>query len=116
MDYLVQDGTETTSVAFRGDLTIQSAGEVRRVLREALDSRQTIKISLKNIESIDLSCIQILCAAHKTAFKANKQLTFDAVLPETAIRAIEQAGFHCLKTCGNNSENACPMMMRRTDG
>jgi len=82
--------------------------------REALDSCQTIKISLKDIESIDLSCIQIFCAAHKTAFKADKRLTLDAALPEAAALAIEQAGFDCLKDCGNN-ENACPVM-RRTDG
>jgi anti-anti-sigma factor len=114
MDYTVQDGAEATNITFRGDLTIQSAGQVRRVLREALDSCQTIKISLKNIESIDLSCIQIFCAAHKTAFKADKRLALEAALPETAVLAIEQAGFDCLKDCGNN-ENACPVM-RRTDG
>ncbi|HNS14720.1 MAG TPA: STAS domain-containing protein [Syntrophorhabdaceae bacterium] len=114
MDYTVQDGAEATNITFRGDLTIQSAGQVRRVLREALDSCQTIKISLKDIESIDLSCIQIFCAARKTAFKADKRLTLDAALPEAAALAIEQAGFDCLKDCGNN-ENACPVM-RRTDG
>jgi len=114
MDYTVQDGAEATNITFRGDLTIQSAGQVRRVLREALDSCQTIKISLKDIESIDLSCIQIFCAAHKTAFKADKRLTLDAALPEAAALAIEQSGFDCLKDCGNN-ENACPVM-RRTDG
>ncbi len=115
MDYMVQDGAEAKNITFRGDLTIQSAGEVRRILREALDSCQTIKISLKDIENLDLSCIQLFCAAHKTAFKADKRLTLDATLPEAAIRAIEQAGFDCLKGCGNNEENACPVM-RRTDG
>lgn len=115
MNYSVQEGAETTNIIFRGDLTIQSAGEIRRILHEALDTCHAIKISLKDTEILDLSCIQIFCAAHKTAFKANKQLILDGALPGAAIRVIEQAGFHCLRTCGNNSENTC-LMMRRTDG
>ncbi len=115
MDYLVRDGEGTTSITFRGELTIRSAGEIQRILRETIDVCQAVTVRLEDIEILDLSCIQIFCAAHKTTFETNKQMTLDAVLPEAAIRAIEQAGFHCLKTCGKNSDNACPMM-RRTDG
>jgi len=115
MNYSVQDGAETANITFRGELTVRSAGEIREILRKALDGCRTVKVYLEDIEILDLSGIQIFCAAHKTAFTMNKQLTFDTVLPETVIRAIEQAGFHCLKTCGNNGKNTCPMT-RRTDG
>ncbi|OPY71821.1 MAG: hypothetical protein A4E64_03077 [Syntrophorhabdus sp. PtaU1.Bin058] len=115
MNYSVQEGTETADVTFRGELTIRSAGEIREILRNALDGRRTVKVHLEDIDILDLPCIQIFCAAQKTAFATNKQLILDAALPETVTRVLEQAGFYCLKTCGHSGNNACPMT-RRTDG
>ncbi|MDD5007908.1 MAG: STAS domain-containing protein [Syntrophorhabdaceae bacterium] len=115
MNYSVQEGPETANITFRGELTVRSAGEIREILRKTLDGCRAVTVRLEDIEILDLSCIQIFCAAQKTAFKMNKQLALDTVLPEAVVRTIEQAGFYCLKTCGNNKNNACPMT-RRTDG
>lgn len=115
MNYSVQEGTETADITFRGELTIRSAGEIREILRNALGGRRVVKVHLEDIDILDLPCIQVFCAAHKTAFTMEKQLILDEALPEMVIRTLEQAGFYCLKTCGHNGNNACPVT-GRTDG
>ena len=82
-----------------GDVNVGRAAELKDALLKSLEKAETIEINLHDVTAIDLSCLQLLCSAHRTAVKEGKTLTIkDQELP-LYIEARKNAGFMYSKPC-----------------
>src|SRR5512135_1534026 len=76
-----------------GELTVQRADELRAALMNSLSCAGRLVISFEDVTGVDLSCLQLLCAARMTSAKRNKRLAISGGMPEVFKRAVRDAGY-----------------------
>ena len=86
----------------RGDLTISRSAEILSILSESLKKSDEVRISFRETSRIDLSCLQLLCAAHRTAAATGKVVTLEEPVPKEVRRLIHQTGFKRKNCCALN--------------
>lgn len=90
-----------------GELTVARAAELKDALARSIDSADSIEINLDKASGMDLSCLQLLCSAHRTAAGKGKVLTIkDQSLP-VFLAAHRNAGFIYSKKCRYVSTDDC---------
>jgi len=67
MDSRVEHTQDGTVLTLYGDVTIQNAGELRKVLIGELAAAAGLTVNLAYVTRCDLSLFQLLCAAHRTS-------------------------------------------------
>lgn len=87
-----------------GDLTIERAAELLDVCRQALAASDDISVAFDEVGAVDLSCLQLLCSAHRTAVLQGKQFCFADERPDFLSEAAERAGFIRKGKCQMNPE------------
>ena len=97
----------TKEVVLSGSLSLSAAGEIRKQLLQALDEADTIKLLLQNVEDMDLSLIQIICAFHRSVIQQNKTLIMQDSLPDEFIQIIEDAGLNGHIGCSSDGRDSC---------
>src|SRR5687767_1913326 len=90
------DDTTIGEVLMEGELTLRNVSAMQRRLLEALQKHQALKISVRNVTAIDLSCIQLLYSAIKTSEEMKKHLDMDIHLPAEFESLLTKAGFESL--------------------
>ncbi len=94
-------------LTFDGQLTLKYAGEIRAAFVKALIDADQVAIDLGNATEADLSCLQLLCSAHRTSLKLNKRLNFVGSLPKHFREAAEAAGYSRSSGCTKDCEQSC---------
>jgi ABC-type transporter Mla MlaB component len=64
------DGSLT--IVLGGVLSIENCSELHKVLAESLDESQQVGLNLRALESIDMTCMQVICSGCKTAAKMGR--------------------------------------------
>lgn len=100
-------------IRIQGELTVQHAAELKACLLSALSSAQSVRVDLEAIEDIDLTCLQILCSAHKSALFAGKNLCLGDETPEHFRNSLDAAGFSRLQGCTMDTGDSCLWIQRR---
>jgi ABC-type transporter Mla MlaB component len=97
----------TCTITLDGDLTLPHAEELKKVLIKSLLDSDDIRVSMNSLEDADLSCLQLLCSAHRSAVRLKKRIGFSGS-PAGPFRSIvEGAGFARLHGCKLDCENSC---------
>jgi len=91
----------------RGPCTVEEAGRIRSLLVEQMREKDRLALNLEAVGSADLSFLQILCAAHKSALHAKKTIVVDGALPESLIQKVREAGFASRRECGPDLNKDC---------
>lgn len=76
-----------------GEVTVERAEELRKNLIRCLEEADEVIVDLEKVAGVDLSCLQLLCSAHRTAAAAGKGLVLGRTVPEVFTRAIRDAGY-----------------------
>lgn len=84
---------KANNLTLTGDLTISRAADILSLLRESLQAGDEVRIILQEVSRVDLSCLQLLCSAHRTAAAAGKVLTLETPVPNVFRKLMRQAGF-----------------------
>ena len=63
-------GTLTIS----GDLMIERSADLQKILIEALDKGDHLELDLKEVTRVDVSCLQLLCAANRSFHDIRRDL------------------------------------------
>jgi anti-anti-sigma regulatory factor len=66
----VKDTETGKEMRLSGTLGIEQASDLKSRLLETLRDCTELKLDLSLVESADLACIQVLCAAHRSSVKA----------------------------------------------
>jgi ABC-type transporter Mla MlaB component len=64
------DGSIT--IILGGSLSIETSGELHKILAESLDESPQVVLNLQALESIDMTCMQIICSGCRTAAKMGR--------------------------------------------
>ena len=81
-----------------GDLTMTEAQDTKKALLEAIEQVDTLLLDLQKIESVDVSFIQLLCAAHRECFLSEKGIFLQGEVSIIMETLLERAGYS--KQCG----------------
>lgn len=93
-------------VRLEGELTIQDAVALRDTLMEAFEAADGVRVNTEMVEAIDLSCLQLLCSAHRTALALNKSFFIEACAAPV-VKASEDAGFARHTGCSIDIRQSC---------
>jgi len=96
-----------TAVEMHGKCTIEAAGRIRTLLMERLAEPGGVLLNLSDVDEVDLSFLQLLCAAHKSASNSGKTFGLEGALSEPLIRKAREAGFACRGECGPHLNEEC---------
>ena len=97
-------------VTFSNDLTLPHAEELKAAFLKALVETDDVAIVFENVQEVDLSFLQLLCSAHRSAVRLKKTVKFSAALPKVFTEAAEAAGFARLKGCKLDCDKSCLWM------
>ncbi|HMK44855.1 MAG TPA: STAS domain-containing protein [Dissulfurispiraceae bacterium] len=101
---------ETGMVMLRGNLTVQHAAVLKNLLMRGLESSSRVVLSFEHVEEVDLSCMQLICAAHRTAVRMQKSVYLSGNVPEIFRQAIQDSGFKRHVGCSFDAGNSCAWM------
>ncbi|MFH0724820.1 MAG: STAS domain-containing protein [Pseudomonadota bacterium] len=94
-------------LTLRGELTIARAEELKAALSESLQGAASVRIQLADVGAVDLSCLQLLCSAHRTAAVLGKSLTLEGEVPPMIRETMKYAGFTRQKGCAFSPHTNC---------
>lgn len=91
----------------KGPLTIEHACRMRQWFLDALATADSLTVRIDHDAEVDLSLLQLLCSACRTAFLAGKDLrVFGDEAVSLRLNA-ERAGFRRKRGCRPNEELVC---------
>jgi len=90
-----------------GELTIQSADELKTILCESLNAVNSLMIDIESVTEIDLSCLQLLCAAHQASINEGKLLEFSKKWPESFAHIARESGYASQTGCNFHRNKEC---------
>jgi anti-anti-sigma regulatory factor len=90
-----------------GELTIIHSSEIRDLLLKAINKSKHVELNLDSVTDTDLSFLQLLCSAHRTAMKLNKSFSIKGGYPEILNETAVDAGFPLQKGCKLDCDNSC---------
>lgn len=98
----------STTITLKGSLGIESAGELCQLLNEAIEESPQLIMNLQDLESVDLTILQVICSACKTASAMGR--SYDSELnrmPECVSAIGKHLGAPQGLPCGQNSNKPC---------
>ena len=93
MEHALKESMHGTTLTLGGELTLIHANELKATLTASLQSGGNVAVRLEGITDMDLSCLQLLCSAHRTAARSGQHFTLDAENSELFRKAAVEAGF-----------------------
>jgi anti-anti-sigma regulatory factor len=109
-----QSGNKSV-ITLEGDLTLPHAEALKAVLTKALQESDDVTIAIVTVHNVDLSCLQLLCSAHRSAMRLKKQVTFIGSPPQAFNDAVEAAGLAGAAGCKLESGHSCLWMTVKGD-
>lgn len=119
MDCTLENPSESGASArlrLAGEVTIESAAELKKILLAALETGSDLLVDCSQATSLDLSALQLLCAAHRTACSLGKTMTLDERSGEVLAQAVGQAGFLRQRACLLSPQERACLWLPRADG
>ncbi len=104
------EGRATLMVS--GEVTIQNALAFRDALKEWVEKSDTLDLNMGGVADADLTCLQLLCSAHRSIMSMKKNLTVMGELPEAIGKAAREAGFVREQGCRGEESHRCIWMLR----
>ncbi len=90
-----------------GILTVANAATILGKMREALAQTDDLLVTVGEDAEVDVSFLQILCSAHRTAVKMNKCLRLNTPRSRAFDSATRAAGYVRIKGCANDPDGSC---------
>jgi anti-anti-sigma regulatory factor len=91
---IILNGVETGILKLHGDLTMTNVKSIKETLYDLSYKYSRVNIEVSNVESVDLSFIQLLHSAKHTFRQLNKKISFDINLSPEIKSIIQDAGFN----------------------
>jgi len=87
---MIETLTNETGFVIRaeGELTSRTSGEFKNHLTEALERYQEIVVDLRQVETIDLACLQLLYCAKQIAHDAKRNQLFKVIFSEGFLKGL----------------------------
>lgn len=94
-------------------VTIDSIGTLHALLTSAEANAGELVIDLAATSVVDVTCLQLLCAAHHGASKAGRKLRLENIGPNVQ-DTLRQLGFIRHVGCNDDSTGSCLWVTRQS--
>ncbi len=81
------------TLILNGELNIQCAGELKAVLVRSQQSPHGLLLNLEDVTEADLTCLQLLCSAHRSSVTSDKRFALTGDIPGSFRQVVQAAGF-----------------------
>jgi anti-anti-sigma regulatory factor len=88
-------------------LTIETAADFSRITREALEASQNVLIEFEAAVEIDITGVQILCSACKSAAKNGTHFSYHGPQPQALTDIIITSGAARHAACKHTNDSTC---------
>ena len=88
-------------------LTIENAAEFSRITREALEASRNVSIEFEPDVDIDITGVQILCSACKSASESAATFSYHGLQPQALSDIIAMSGAERRAVCKHNNDTTC---------
>jgi len=102
----VEEGKMIT-LQWSGDLTIRRIAELKTQVQQALAGATQVSIEIAAGAECDMTVMQLLCAAHRTASRQGKTLRLFREIPEQFKMIMKLAGFSRHIGCARDESGCC---------
>ncbi len=96
IEFHISESNESGVLKLKGEIDVQHASEIKKILVEALEVMHYIKLDFKEVTFIGLSIIQLFFSAYKSALMLNKDITIEENCPVFR-EAVKITGFDRFK-------------------
>jgi anti-anti-sigma regulatory factor len=94
-------------VTLEGEITLPCIAELREKLLEALEGTDAISLDIAKVSSLDLSCLQVFCAMHKTSLEKKREITFSPSFPPVLGETLRRTGYSIDVGCHHKLSGIC---------
>jgi len=101
------DAGEMVTLQWSGDLTIRRIAELKAQVEQTLATARHIDIEIVADAESDMTVLQLLCAAHRTAARQGKTLQLCGEIPEQFRMVMNLAGFSRHIGCARDKAGCC---------
>ena len=101
------DAGEMLTLQWGGDLTVRRIAELKTQVQQALATATQVSIAIAPESECDLTVMQLLCAAHRTAIRQGKTLQLCGEIPEQFKMIMNLAGFSRHIGCARDESGCC---------
>jgi ABC-type transporter Mla MlaB component len=102
-----QQSGKQGNIILDGNLTVGQAEGLRILLIKALIDAEQVRVDFGTVTDVDLSCIQLLCSAHRSATRMKRSVSLSGDWPEPFKKIVEEAGYSRLSGCRLDADNSC---------
>jgi anti-anti-sigma regulatory factor len=88
-------------------LTIETGAAFSSIIREALETSAIVEIEFEPTVEIDITGMQILCSACKSAAQSGKTFSFHGPQPQALADIISSSGAERHAACKYNNKSTC---------
>jgi hypothetical protein len=94
---------------YSGDrLTIENSAEFSKLIAQGLAEAKSVAIEFAANLEADITALQVLCSAHKTAATQGKIFTRQGDMPAALLNLAVAVGSERHRECNHNKGNPCP--------
>lgn len=93
LNHRIEEGEGATTLHLSGDLTITHGEELRALLAVAVITFDRLVLRLGELNGLDLSALQVLCAAHRVASEQGRAVSLEGTGSEVFQGTLEKGGF-----------------------
>jgi anti-anti-sigma regulatory factor len=86
-------GEKKAKMTVEKELTIYTVLEIRESFMEAIEKYNELDVSIREVENLDLSFIQLIESLKKTAEEYQKKISISAELADETRKLVENTGF-----------------------
>jgi anti-anti-sigma factor len=109
MAVMVEQSDNEAIVTLQENQGIEQAAELKQRLQEAFAGAETVTLQLDNVSDMHPSCMQLMCAAHKTAEAEHKKVQVTG-MSEKLHQAAVDSGFLRSVPCMHEPRSRCMWM------
>lgn len=88
-------------------LTIETAAEFSRIIREALEASKNIALQFEPVVDIDITALQVICSACKSSAVGGNTFSFLGPQPQALTDIIISSGVERHAICKHNNNSTC---------
>ena len=107
INFELQEEDSNSTLIVNGQLTIACATEFKDALMKLYESSKNLFLDLTNVGSIDTSCLQLLCALHKSSVNSNRTIEIKDDFSESFKQSLVDAGYVRTGRCSADSSRSC---------
>jgi len=106
-DFRVTESDGGRELVMGGSLTIENASSLRLKLLEALMREDDLSVCIDTDAVLDVSFLQILCSAHRTATKLDKTFLLRDLAEDNFASVVKSAGYSRKRGCARDKYDTC---------